>query len=30
MLDRRAAGFLNRGTGPAAVEAGEEPAGKGS
>src|SRR6266480_1663293 len=30
MLDHGAAGLLNRGTGPAAVEAGEEPAGKGS
>ena len=30
MLDHRSAGLLNRGTGPAAVEAGEEPAGKGS
>src|SRR5438309_4598974 len=30
MLDHGAAGLLNRGTGPAAVEDGEEPAGKGS
>jgi hypothetical protein len=30
MLDHGAAGLLNRGTGPAAVNAGEEPAGKGS
>jgi hypothetical protein len=30
MLDHGAARLLNRGTGPAAVEAGEEPAGKGS
>src|SRR5207244_13321726 len=30
MLDHGAAGLLDRGTGPAAVEAGEEPAEKGS
>ena len=30
MLDHSSAGLLNRETGPAAVEAGEEPAGKGS